>query len=104
MKPFHHIPSEPIRISCLNSSPHLVIFCFINIDNSSSVEFENLEFIHFACTSEDINNLSHALMLQRSREEVMLPALDQVIARLAAIAHDHAELAMLAHTHGQPAS
>ncbi len=62
------------------------------------------EFIHFACTSEDINNLSHALMLQRSREEVMLPALDRVIARLAAIAHDLAELPMLAHTHGQPAS
>jgi adenylosuccinate lyase len=62
------------------------------------------EFIHFACTSEDINNLSHALMLQRSREEVMLPALDQVIARLAALAHDLAELPMLAHTHGQPAS
>jgi adenylosuccinate lyase len=62
------------------------------------------EFIHFACTSEDINNLSHALMLQRSREEVMLPALDQVIARLTALAHDLAELPMLAHTHGQPAS
>ncbi|MGE5524648.1 MAG: adenylosuccinate lyase [Rhodospirillaceae bacterium] len=62
------------------------------------------EFIHFACTSEDINNLSHALMLQRSREEVMLPALDQVIAKLAGIAHDLAELPMLAHTHGQPAS
>ena len=62
------------------------------------------EFIHFACTSEDINNLSHALMLQRSREEVMLPALDQVVARLAALAHDLAEVPMLAHTHGQPAS
>lgn len=62
------------------------------------------EFIHFACTSEDINNLSHALMLQRSREEVMLPALDKVIARLTALAHDLAELPMLAHTHGQPAS
>ena len=62
------------------------------------------EFIHFACTSEDINNLSHALMLARSREEVMLPALDKVIARLAALAHDLAEMPMLAHTHGQPAS
>ncbi|HWI12629.1 MAG TPA: lyase family protein, partial [Burkholderiales bacterium] len=62
------------------------------------------EFIHFACTSEDINNLSHALMLQRSREEVMLPALDQVTAKLAAIAHGLADVPMLAHTHGQPAS
>jgi len=62
------------------------------------------EFIHFACTSEDINNLSHAMMLQRSREEVMLPALDQIIAKLAGIAHDLAEVPMLAHTHGQPAS
>jgi adenylosuccinate lyase len=62
------------------------------------------EFIHFACTSEDINNLSHGLMLQRSREEVMLPVLDQVIARLASLAHDLAAVPMLAHTHGQPAS
>ena len=62
------------------------------------------EFIHFACTSEDINNLSHGLMLQRSREEVMLPALDRILARLAALAHELADVAMLAHTHGQPAS
>ncbi|MHB1331491.1 MAG: adenylosuccinate lyase [Sulfuriferula sp.] len=62
------------------------------------------EFIHFACTSEDINNLSHALMLKAARETVLLPALDKVTARLAALAHEHAELPMLSRTHGQPAS
>ena len=62
------------------------------------------EFIHFACTSEDINNLCHALMLKHARDEVMLPALDGVIARLNTLAHEHAALPMLAHTHGQPAS
>ncbi|MHB1247428.1 MAG: adenylosuccinate lyase [Sulfuriferula sp.] len=62
------------------------------------------EFIHFACTSEDINNLSHALMLKAARETVLLPALDKVNARLTALAHEHAELPMLSRTHGQPAS
>jgi adenylosuccinate lyase len=63
-----------------------------------------VEFIHFACTSEDINNLCHALMLKRARDTVMLPALDKVIARLATMAHELAATPMLAHTHGQPAS
>jgi adenylosuccinate lyase len=62
------------------------------------------EFIHFACTSEDINNLCHALMLKAARDEVMLPALDAIIARLRTLAHNLAGAAMLAHTHGQPAS
>jgi adenylosuccinate lyase len=62
------------------------------------------EFIHFACTSEDINNLCHALMLKAARDEVMLPMLDQIIARLRTIAHEQAGASMLAHTHGQPAS
>jgi adenylosuccinate lyase len=62
------------------------------------------EFIHFACTSEDINNLAHALMLKRARDGVMLPALDRVIERLTAMAHELADSAMLARTHGQPAS
>jgi adenylosuccinate lyase len=63
-----------------------------------------LEFIHFAATSEDINNLSYALMLAESREQVMLPKLDEVIAVLREGARRHAALAMLARTHGQPAS
>jgi adenylosuccinate lyase len=62
------------------------------------------EFIHFACTSEDINNTSHALMLKAGRDEVLLPALDGVIARLRELAHQHAALPMLSRTHGQPAS
>ena len=62
------------------------------------------EFIHFACTSEDINNLCHALMLKAARDDVMLPALDKIIDRLTAMAHDLADASMLAHTHGQPAS
>jgi adenylosuccinate lyase len=61
-------------------------------------------FIHFACTSEDINNVCHALMLAESRTSVMLPALDAVIARLRAMAHELAAVAMLARTHGQPAT
>jgi len=62
------------------------------------------EFIHFACTSEDINNLCHALMLKAARDEVMLPALDRIIDRLTALAHALAGAAMIARTHGQPAS
>lgn len=62
------------------------------------------EFIHFACTSEDINNLAHALMLKSARDEVMLPVLDKAIARLRELAHEHADLPMMARTHGQPAT
>jgi len=62
------------------------------------------EFIHFACTSEDINNLSHGLMLKQSLEQVMLPALDNIIAKLVELARRLADLPMLAHTHGQPAT
>ena len=63
-----------------------------------------LEFIHFACTSEDINNLSYALMLAHSRDRVMLPGLDALIAALRGLARRHASRPMLARTHGQPAS
>jgi adenylosuccinate lyase len=63
-----------------------------------------LEFIHFAATSEDINNLAYAQMLAESRQRVMLPKLDELIAVLRAAAHRHAALAMLSRTHGQPAS
>ena len=62
------------------------------------------EFIHFACTSEDINNLCHGMMLVQSRQEILLPALDEVIARLSALAVQHADVAMLARTHGQTAT
>jgi adenylosuccinate lyase len=63
-----------------------------------------LEFVHFACTSEDINNLSYALMLNEARNRVLLPKLDALIAKLREMAHAHAALPMLARTHGQTAS
>ncbi len=62
------------------------------------------EFVHFACTSEDINNTSHGLMLQAARRDVLLPALDKVIARMTTMAHTLADLPMLSRTHGQTAS
>ena len=62
------------------------------------------EFIHFACTSEDINNLAHALMLKTARDGTMLPMLDQVTTRLRDLAHEHADLPMMSRTHGQPAT
>jgi adenylosuccinate lyase len=62
------------------------------------------EFVHFACTSEDINNTSHALMLKGAREQVLLPALDGMLARLQGMAHALAEVPMLSRTHGQTAS
>src|SRR6185503_3698446 len=64
----------------------------------------SLEFIHFACTSEDINNLSYALMLAESREQVMLPRLAALIQALKQLARRHAATPMLSRTHGQPAS
>lgn len=63
-----------------------------------------LEFVHFACTSEDINNLSYALMLREARATVLLPKLDDTIAKLKSMAHDLAALPMLSRTHGQTAS
>ncbi|MFP8965110.1 adenylosuccinate lyase [Pokkaliibacter sp. CJK22405] len=62
------------------------------------------EFVHFACTSEDINNLSHALMLQAGRDEVMVPAMSKIIADISALAAAHADQPMLSRTHGQTAS
>jgi adenylosuccinate lyase len=62
------------------------------------------EFVHFACTSEDINNTSHALMLQAARDQVLLPSLDRLVDSLRQLAHDTAALAMLSRTHGQTAS
>jgi adenylosuccinate lyase len=62
------------------------------------------EFIHFACTSEDINNTSHALMLKTAREQVLLPAIDGILARMQAMAQRFAAVPMLSRTHGQTAS
>ncbi len=62
------------------------------------------EFIHFACTSEDINNLAYALMLREARTQSVLPLADALIEALTRLAHDHAGQPMLARTHGQPAT
>ncbi len=62
-----------------------------------------VEFIHFACTSEDINNLSHALMLKNGRE-VLVSSMKQILNAISALATTHAEQPMLSRTHGQTAS
>ena len=78
---------------------------FIKERVAGNAEIEAVsEFIHFACTSEDINNLAHALMVREGRGQVLLPLMDALIAAIRDLAHRHAELPMLARTHGQPAS
>ncbi len=62
------------------------------------------EFIHFACTSEDINNLSHGLMLKECREQVLLPVIDEILAEIKALAIEYQAIPMMCRTHGQPAS
>ena len=62
------------------------------------------EFVHFACTSEDINNTSHGLMLKAAREQVILPTIDTLIGTMSGLAHNLAEIPMLSRTHGQTAS
>jgi adenylosuccinate lyase len=78
---------------------------FLKEKTSSQPELAGTpEFIHFACTSEDINNLAYALMLKQGRDEVLLPAMDDLIGMVRAMARNMAALPMLARTHGQPAS
>lgn len=74
-----------------------------NIENSQQLA-RIKEFIHFACTSEDINNVSYALMLKNSRDRVILPYLQTLMQILRELSHRHADTAMMAKTHGQPAS
>ncbi|OEF25349.1 adenylosuccinate lyase [Vibrio rumoiensis] len=62
------------------------------------------EFIHFACTSEDINNTSHALMLKEARDEVVLPAIRQIIDAIKGLSVEYRDIPLLSRTHGQPAS
>ncbi|VAX14521.1 Adenylosuccinate lyase @ SAICAR lyase [hydrothermal vent metagenome] len=78
---------------------------FLKEKIAGNAELENIsEFIHFACTSEDINNLSHALMLTEARNQIILGQLDELIDSIRKMAHDYADIPMLSHTHGQPAS
>ncbi len=72
-------------------------------ENSAELKAAS-EFVHFACTSEDINNTSHGLMLKAARAEVLLPALERIVARLQQMAHTLANVPMLSRTHGQTAS
>ncbi len=75
------------------------------VDSDVSAELQAAaEFIHFACTSEDINNTSHGMMLKTARNDVLLPALNAVIDNLTELAHATAEIPMLSRTHGQTAS
>ena len=62
------------------------------------------EFVHFACTSEDINNTSYGIMLKNARKEIILPEMGTIISTLRKLAHEHADIPMLSRTHGQPAS
>lgn len=73
------------------------------VENNSELHATS-EFIHFACTSEDVNNLSHALMLDEARQEVVLPYCDKIISELKRLAIEYKSLPMMARTHGQPAS
>ncbi len=78
---------------------------FLKDKTASNEEIAKVrEFIHFACTSEDINNNSHALMLKEAREEVLLPVIDEIIEKITELAHKYADVPLLARTHGQPAS
>lgn len=78
---------------------------FIKEQISGNAELSAIsEFIHFGCTSEDINNLAYGLMLMHARQECVLPALDNLLALLKKLAHDNANVAMLSRTHGQSAT
>ena len=78
---------------------------FIKEKIAGNAELEAVsEFVHFACTSEDINNLAYGLMLREGRNQILLPLFDDLIEALREMAHALAETPMLAHTHGQPAS
>jgi len=78
---------------------------FLKEKIAGNTELEAIsEFFHFACTSEDINNLSYALMLREGRGQILLPQMDEVIHAIASLAHQHADQPMLSRTHGQPAS
>jgi adenylosuccinate lyase len=78
---------------------------FIKEKIAGNSELEAIsEFVHFACTSEDINNLAYALMLREGRNQILLPQLDEIIDAIRRLAHDYSDVPMLSHTHGQPAS
>ena len=78
---------------------------FIKERISENTELSKIsEFVHFACTSEDINNLSHALMLKEGRDNFLLPTAEKIIIKISDLARKYADISMLSHTHGQAAS
>ncbi len=78
---------------------------YIKNQLDADIELSNIkEFVHFACTSEDINNLSYALMLKQARKELFIPMLESIISTLSAMAIEFADTPMMSKTHGQPAS
>jgi adenylosuccinate lyase len=78
---------------------------FIKEKISKNEELSKIsEFVHFACTSEDINNLSHALMLKDGKNNFLLPYAEKIILKISDLAKEYADIPMLSHTHGQPAS
>jgi adenylosuccinate lyase len=101
-------PADAERVKAIESTTNhdvKAVEYWLRETFSAMAEVERIRtFIHFACTSEDINNISHALMAKAARERVLLPALQGIETRLTALAHAHAAVPMLAHTHGQPAT
>lgn len=104
----HFSEQDALRIKHIESGINhdvKAIEYFIKEHLAGNQELANIsEFIHFGCTSEDINNLAYGLMLQTARQQVLLPALNDLLVLLKTMAHQYADVAMLARTHGQPAT
>lgn len=101
-------PQDALRIKHIESGINhdvKAVEYFIKEKISGNAELNTIsEFIHFGCTSEDINNLAYGLMLATARKQCLLPSLDELISLLRQLAHENAEVAMLSRTHGQPAT
>ncbi len=106
MENFSVVHAEQIKqIEATTNHDVKAVEYFLKQQVKSSSELSSVsEFIHFACTSEDINNLSHALMLKSARNDVLLPEIALVNSALVQLANDHADVSMLSRTHGQTAS
>ncbi|MBI3561486.1 MAG: adenylosuccinate lyase [Gammaproteobacteria bacterium] len=101
-------PADAERIKTIEKTTNhdvKAVEYFLKEKLAATAELKTIsEFLHFACTSEDINNLAHALMLHEARQVIVLPQLDALLSTLTKLAQDNAAIPMLAHTHGQPAS
>lgn len=102
-------PDDASRVKALEATTNhdvkaVEYFLREKLGDLSSVRHNVPAFIHFACTSEDINNVAYALMLRDAREQVLVPAIESLISDLRALAQEHADVPMLARTHGQAAS